>query len=79
MNEPTPDHLQRLTTRVTALEEILTHFERMQGELDEVLQHIQNRVDTLENRLDRLRLHVEKMEAQSDEERSFEDERPPHY
>ncbi len=79
MNEPTLDHLERLTTRVTALEEILTHFERMQSELDKVLQHIQNRVDTLESRLDRLSLNVEKIATQSAEERSFEDERPPHY
>ena len=79
MNEPTLNHLEHLTARVTALEEILTHFERTQSELDEVLRHTQNRIDTLENRLERLSHDVEKAATQSAEERSLEDERPPHY
>jgi len=79
MNEPTPNHLEHLAARVTALEEMLTHFERTQSELDEVLRHTQNRIDALEKRLDRLSHDVEKVAAQSAEERSLEDERPPHY
>jgi SlyX protein len=79
MNEPTLNLLERLTARVTALEEILTHFERTQSELNQVLRHVQNRIDTLENRLDHLSHDVEKTATQSAEQRSLEDERPPHY
>jgi SlyX protein len=79
MNEPTPNHLKHLNARVTGLEEILTHFERALGELDEVLRHIQTRMDTLESRFDNLTGNVERMAAPPAEERSAEDERPPHY
>ena len=79
MNEPTPNHLKHLTARVTGLEEILTHFERTLVELDEVLRHIQTRLDTLESRFGNLTRNVETMATPPAEERSAEDERPPHY
>ncbi len=79
MNEPTPNHLKHLSARVTGLEEMLTHFERTLGQLDEVLQQIQTRMDTLEQRLDNLTRTAEQTAAPAAEERSAEDERPPHY
>jgi SlyX protein len=79
MNEPMPDHLKNLTARVTGLEEMLTHFERTLGELDKVLRHIQTRIDTLESGLKNLTGNVEKMASPGAEERSVDDERPPHY
>ena len=79
MNEPTPNHMKQVAARVTGLEETLTHFERALGELDEVLRHIQTRMDSLESRFDNLTRNVEKMATPPPEERSAEDERPPHY
>ena len=79
MNEPTPIHLKHLTSRVTSLEEMLTHFERVLGELDEVLRNVQTRLDSLESRFDDFTDNVEKMATPPAEERSAEDEPPPHY
>ena len=79
MNEPTPDDLKHLTARVSGLEEILTHFERTVGELDEVLRHVQTRMNALESRLETLTRNAEHVDTPADEERSLEDERPPHY
>lgn len=79
MNEPTPNHLKQLTGRVTGLEETLTHIERALGELDEVLRQMQTRMDTLQSRFDNLTRNVEKMGSPPAEDRSAEDERPPHY
>ncbi len=79
MNDPQPDRLEQLTTRVTGLEELVTHFERLLGELDEVVRQMQARMDTLETRLRGQTRSIEKLAEGAVENPSAGDERPPHY
>jgi uncharacterized coiled-coil protein SlyX len=79
MIDPQPDPMEQLAARVTGLEELVTHFERSVGELDEVLRQVQVRMDTLETRFRRLTSSIEKLAEGAVGDPSAEDERPPHY
>lgn len=53
MNAPSPDRLEQLSTRVTALEESLTYLERTLDDLDQVMRDFQKRLTALDTRLTR--------------------------
>ncbi len=77
MNPPGDD---RLSARVTALEELLTHFERVVGDLHEVVLAQQGRVDELETRLARVAAGMDSLtESLPTPPPDPEADRPPHY
>jgi uncharacterized coiled-coil protein SlyX len=71
---PTP-----LETRVTGLEELLTHQQRLLDQLNEVILRQQRELAALGSRLSRLEAAVDSVADQTAEHRTAEDERPPHY
>ena len=79
MSDFEPNQPERLAARVTELEELFTHFERIVQDLNEVLLQVQNRLDTLESRLENLSKIVESRGESVAEDASIHDERPPHY
>lgn len=79
MSRPEPSPTQRLSARLTQLEELMMHFQRTLEDLDQVAQHLQRRMDTLEAGLRRLSVQVGGLAEDGEEERTLDDERPPHY
>ena len=71
----TPD----LERRIIALEEGMMHTERLLTDLNEVMCGVQNRLDEQARQLKLLQESLKNNKASEIEERSFEDERPPHY
>jgi len=66
MPEPPEESTDPLAHRVTALEELLTHFERTVSDLDGVVRQTHDRLDTLQRRIEM----VERRQQQSSEEES---------
>jgi len=79
MNDAEPNRPEPLAARLTQLEELYTHFERMLEDLDGVVRQFERRLDTLEGTLKRLAGRVEGLSQLGEQPASLEDERPPHY
>ena len=75
----TPAQPDRFDTRLTQIEESLAHLQRAVEELGEVLVRVQRRLDTLEGDLLHLAQRVTITNRAPAENRSLEDDRPPHY
>ncbi|MGE0607889.1 MAG: SlyX family protein [Pirellulales bacterium] len=76
---PPPDE-GRLAERITALEELLTHVERVVGDLNQVLLSQQRRVEELEAQLQKLSAGVDSLtESLPTPPPDPEADRPPHY
>lgn len=68
-----------LERRIIALEEATMHTERLLARLNEVICEMQDRLDEQTRQLKLMKQSLEQTKDQESEERSFEDERPPHY
>ena len=68
-----------LEKRIIALEEGVMHSEGLLASLNEVMCDIQRRLDEQGRQLAGMKKTVEAQKTQEMDERSFEDERPPHY
>lgn len=80
MNSPhLQDDVQRLSARVAELEALFTHLQRTVGELDQVVLTQQRQIDQLERRLAALGSEVTTISGALADERTPEDEKPPHY
>ena len=79
MDEPTRDLPERAGARLTSLEELVMHFERMAQELNQVAIDHQRRIDAVEQQLKRLTSAVDGLSEPAVEPRSAEAEKPPHY
>jgi SlyX protein len=71
-----PDASER---RLTALEEVCTHIERLVQDLNRVILRQQQQLDALERRVERLASGFDAMAQRLPEDRRPEEERPPHY
>jgi len=79
MSDIEPPRWEKVSARLTQVEELYTHFERKLEDLDEVARHLQERLDTLEAGMRALRGRVDGIFDEGAEDGSIEDERPPHY
>lgn len=79
MTSSKPDHLQRLSTRMTELEELFSHLERTVGDLDAGVRQCHQRLDGLTLRVDGLAAGLKTATDSIQENRGLEDDRPPHY
>lgn len=73
-----PD-LSALQQRVIVLEENMMHLDHLLDKLNEVVCAMQDRLDEQDRQLKKLTETLETWRSGEVEERSFEDERPPHY
>jgi uncharacterized coiled-coil protein SlyX len=64
---------------LVALEEWFMHTDRLIADLDAVVCAQQNRIDEQDRQIKRLHLMLEQVRDTEIEQRSPEDERPPHY
>ena len=71
-----PDPLHR---RVIALEEAMMRSEHLLDQLNGVLCQVQDRLDRHDRAIERLIDMTERFVVREEEERSPEEERPPHY
>ncbi len=55
------------------------HAERLLADFNQVLCTVQERLDDQSRQLKAMQVAFERQKTDEDEERSFEDERPPHY
>jgi uncharacterized coiled-coil protein SlyX len=74
-----PEGKHDLATRVIAIEEWMMHTDQLLSSLNEVICSIQNRLDEQSRQIAWLKTRLEESRASDEEQRSFEDERPPHY
>jgi|EndMetStandDraft_7_1072992.scaffolds.fasta_scaffold4616579_1 uncharacterized coiled-coil protein SlyX len=65
--------------RTTNLEMLVMHLQKTVQELDEVIQSQGTRISNLERDLKRLNLELGLLREAAIEERSPEEEKPPHY
>jgi SlyX protein len=65
--------------RITNLEMLVMHLQKTVQELDEVIQSQGTRINNLERDLKRLNLELGLLREAAIEERSPEEEKPPHY
>jgi uncharacterized coiled-coil protein SlyX len=65
--------------RLTHLEMLLMHLQKTVQELDEVVRAQGTRIEGLERDLKRLNLELGLLRESAIDERSAQDERPPHY
>jgi len=75
---PTPDDHQ-FEERIIALEEGMMHAEHLLKNLNEVVCEMHDRLDEQVRQLKTLKQLIQRGKHDEPEERSFEDERPPHY
>ena len=73
-----PSESQQLDARVTQLESLLTHVDHVVSQLDEVIQVQAQQHDRLLKRIELLQHRLDQLDEGRDE-RSLEDEKPPHY
>ena len=71
--------LTSLRQRLVALEESMMHADHLVEKLNQVVCSLQDRLDEQGRQLKRLTETLEAWKSAEIEERSFEDERPPHY
>jgi uncharacterized coiled-coil protein SlyX len=82
MNAPNQDAQtphDRLLDRVVELEVLLTHLQRTLVDLDQVVLSQQKQIEGLERTVARLHTEFDVLANPSQEARSPEDEKPPHY
>lgn len=72
-------YIRDLTARVTELETLFTHVQRLVNELNEVLIQQTQRLDRLESRQQQIARQVETHDDKLSESRDALDEKPPHY
>ena len=68
-----------LERRLVSLEEWFMHTDRLIGDLNAVVCAQQDRLDEQAQQIKKLQQMLEQVQNTDTEERSFEDERPPHY
>lgn len=68
-----------LERRIIALEEMAMHTDLMLAKLNQVILDVQDRLDEQARQLGILKEQLSRQPMGETEERSFEDERPPHY
>jgi uncharacterized coiled-coil protein SlyX len=73
------EEIRRVADRVVTLEEWMMHTDRLLASLNEVVCALLNRLDEQSRRLESLGSAVERRTFPDEEQRGFEDERPPHY
>ena len=71
--------IDALERRITAVEELLMHFESKLEALDEVVQRQQGQLTAFEEHLRRWTLAWEDAADRTAAPRRLEDEKPPHY
>jgi SlyX protein len=69
----------QLERRLVSLEEWIMHTDRMVADLDSVVCTMQNRIDEQARQIKALQQKLDSLRDSETEDRSFEDERPPHY
>jgi uncharacterized coiled-coil protein SlyX len=72
------DEVRRIDDRLVALEEWMLHTDRLLAGLNEVVCSLQDRLDEQNRKMEAVKLALERSTLPG-EQRSFEDERPPHY
>jgi SlyX protein len=65
--------------RLIALEEQVMHSEHLISELNQVICALQDRLDSQDRLIARLQSGIQSIAEREPEQRSLEDERPPHY
>ncbi len=76
---PQPPEPHPLEPRLVAVEELMTHLDRVLQDLNEVVLNQQQRLERLETRWSRLANELEIVSQRVDEPRTLEDDKPPHY
>jgi uncharacterized coiled-coil protein SlyX len=71
--------LPSLQQRIIVLEENMMHLDHLLDKLNQVVCAMQDRLDEQDRQLKKLTETLETWRSGEAEERSFEDERPPHY
>lgn len=69
---------RQIEERLVAIEEWMMHTDRLLSNLNDVVCALHDRLDEQQRRLEQLHAAQQRL-ALPDEQRSFEDERPPHY
>jgi uncharacterized coiled-coil protein SlyX len=69
----------QLERRLVSLEEWIMHTDRMVADLDSVVCTMQNRIDEQARQIKALQQMLDSLRDSETEDRSFKDERPPHY
>ena len=69
---------RQLEERIIAVEEWMMHTDHLLKNLNEVVCRVHDRLDEQARQLTLLKQSLQQ-KTEEDEERSFEDERPPHY
>ena len=70
---------QSLEARVVALEEWIMHTDHLLKNLNEVVCQMQNRIDEHSRLIAKIKDVARRANGNDIEERSLDDERPPHY
>ncbi len=65
--------------RIVRLEEWMMHTDHLLKSLNEVVCQLQDRLDEQFRKMNALHELMRREQSPDEEERSFEDERPPHY
>lgn len=76
---PAPSNEHPLERRLVAMEELMTHLDRVLQELNEVVLNQQQRLERLETRWSRMANELEIVSQHVTEPRTLEDDKPPHY
>lgn len=69
----------QLERRLVSLEEWIMHTDRLVADLDSAVCTMQNRIDEQARQIKALQQKLDSLGDSETEDRSFEDERPPHY
>ncbi len=77
MAESNAEH--QLQQRMVALEEWMMHTDHLLKSLNDVVCELQDRLDEQSRQLAVMKASLRREPGPDEEERSFEDERPPHY
>ena len=73
------NELTKLESRVTELESLFSHGQRLLEQLDEIVREQATRLAAQQRRMQQLHDQIERQTAAMTERRTLEDERPPHY
>jgi uncharacterized coiled-coil protein SlyX len=73
------DEKQLPEQRLIALEEWMMHTDHLLKSLNEVVCQLQDRLDEQSRQIEAVKASLRREPGPDEEERSFEDERPPHY
>ena len=73
------DPIQRIDTRLNELEELFSHLERTVGDLDDGVRDCHERLNKLAVQFDHMSVGQKTLRDSIQENRTLEDDRPPHY